>query len=170
MAKLNYYANLNKHVMGRQEDMENQADWFDQGLRKENERRQRRSKNGQTLEMLRKTATIPHPDLPKYIEAYLELCGSPPEVWKARFELLAQEFDRPWSRLKQDIQRCSAEPKQRDEAEVTRTLRCFQFAFKEACFGRHRQQEKGHYRVFIRDIFGSKPNFVSYLYVGVIPE
>ena len=169
MAKLNYYVNLNKHVVGRQADMEEQADWFDAEVRKENERRQRRSQNGQTLEMLRKTATIPHPDLPKYIDAYLELCGSVPEVWEARFELLAQEFDRPWSQLKQDMQRCAAEPKQRDEAEVTKALRCFQLAFKEACYERHRQQKKGQYKALIGDIFGSRCNFKRYLYDGVIP-
>ena len=171
--RLKYYAHyvkLNKHVVGRQEDMEKQANWFDEELKKENARRQQRSKNGLTLEMLRKTATIPHPDLPAYLEAYLALCGSEPEVWKQRHELLAQEFKRPWLQLKQDMQRCSAEPKQRDEAEVTKALKCFQLAFKEACYERHRQQEKGHYKVFIRDIFGSQPNFKRYLYEGVIPD
>ena len=79
-AKLEDYAKLNKHELGRQEEMERQAAWFDLQAENENAKRQERSNRGQTLEMSRRTTIVPDTDLPIYLDAYLSLCATDSSV------------------------------------------------------------------------------------------
>ena len=62
---------FNKHAIGRHEEMERQAAWFDKQVEDENAKRQERSDRGQTLEMLQRTTTVPDTNLPTYLHAYL---------------------------------------------------------------------------------------------------
>ena len=165
-AKLEDYAKLNKHELGRQEEMERQAAWIDLQAEDENAKRQERSNRGQTLEMLRRTTTVPDTDLPMYLDAYLSLCATEPEAWDRRFEILEEQFRRPWARLRIDMAISVAEPKRRSEEEVDEAHERFKLAYKEACEKRFSKQRKGPWKKFIRDIFQDKKELFRYLRIG----
>ena len=167
-AKLEDYAKLNRQAMGRQEEMERQADWFDAQVDDENAKRQERSNRGQPLEMLRQTTTVPDTDLPTYLEAYLSLCGQPSEVWDRRFETLEERFGCEWSVLRRAIVNSVAEPQTRDEEEVEKAFSRFKLAYKEACVQRFRNQRTGPLNSFYRDVFNDKDGFMEYLRSGTV--
>ena len=167
-AKLKDYAKLNKHALGRHEEMERQAAWFDKQVEDENSTRQERSNRGQPLEMLRQTTTVPDTKLPIYLDAYLSLCGVGAEVWDRRFETLGQRFGLAWPVLRDDIALSVAEPKQRSEEEVDEAFTRFKLAYKEACERRFSKQKPGPMKRFFRDIFEDKERCMEYLRSGDI--
>ena len=167
-AKLEDYAKLKRQAMGRQEEMERQADWFDAQVDDENSKRQERSNRGQPLEMLRQTTTVPDTDLPTYLEAYLSLCGQPSEVWDRRFETLEERFGRKWSVLRCDIALSVAEPKTRNEEEVDEAFERFKLVYKEACLQHFSKQTLGPQKSFFRDVFHDKAGFMEYLRSGTV--
>ena len=167
-AKLKDYAKLNKHALGRHEEMERQAAWFDKQVEDENSTRQERSNRGQPLERLRQTTTVPGTKLPIYLDAYLSLCGVGAEGWDRRFETLAQRFGLAWPVLRDDIALSVAEPKQRSEEEVDEAFARFKLAYKEACERRFSKQKPGPMKIFFRDIFQSKENCMEYLRSGTL--
>ena len=168
-AKLKDYAKLNKHAIGRHEEMERQAAWFDDQVEDENSTRQERSNRGQPLERLRQTTTVPDTMLPTYLDAYLSLCGeTDSEVWDRRFETLEQRFGRAWSVLRDDIALSVAEPKQRSEKEVDEAFIRFKLAYKEACERRFSKQKLGPMKSFFRDIFQDKERCMEYLRSGTL--
>ena len=168
-AKLKDYAKLNKHALGRHEEMERQAAWFDEQVEDENSTRQERSNRGQPLERLRQTTTVPGTKLPIYLDAYLSLCGeTDSEVWDRRFETLEQRFGRAWSVLRDDIALSVAEPKQRSEKDVDEAFTRFKLAYKEACERHFSKQKPGPMKIFFRDIFQSKQRFMEYLRSGTL--
>ena len=167
-AKLKDYAKLNKHAIGRHEEMERQAAWFDEQVEDENSTRQERSNRGQPLERLRQTTTVPNTKLPTYLDAYLSLCGVGAEVWDRRFETLGQRFGLAWPVLRDDIALSVAEPKQRSEEEVDEAFERFKLAYKEACRQHHSKQRRGPMQSFFRDFFQTKENFMEYLRSGTL--
>ena len=169
-AKLKDYAKLNKHAVGRHEEMERQAAWFDEQVEEENSTRQERSNRGQPLERLRQTTTVPGTKLPTYLDAYLSLCGEEDsEVWDRRFETLAQRFGGAWSVLRDDIALSVAEPKQRSEKEVDEALASFKLAYKETPESALFEAETGPKAWnFFRDIFQDKEKCMEYLRSGTL--
>ena len=164
--KLEDYEKLNKYVQGRQADMERQADWFHSEMKRENAKRQARHRKGQTLQMLQRTATSPDTDLPTYLHAYLHLCGTKPEVWKTRFQTLAQRFGLDWSALRNKMAVSTAEPKYRNDEELEEAFRAFKRVYKEASMKRWGKQNVKPMHKFWRDIFGDMDGFLEYLRSG----
>ena len=167
---LNDYAEFNEHAMGRQEEMEKQAAWFDLQVQNENAKRQERSNRGQTLEMLRRTTTVPDTNLPTYLEAYVSLCGTTREQFHRRFRDLEERFGCPWHRLRTKMAYSVAEPKERNGKELDNAYARFKLAYKEACLQHFSKQNAKIMNRFIRDIFENKKGFMKYLSSGVLPE
>ena len=165
-AKLKDYEELNKHAMGRQEEMEKWEDWLDLQVDNENARRQQRSNKGQTLEMLQQTAMVPDKKLRIYLDAYLSLCGTAKQQFDRRFQHLEQRFDRPWDALCEDIAFSVAEPKERSDNEADEMFKRFKLAYKESCQKRFSKQNVKIMNRFIRDIFQDKDGFMKYLSSG----
>ena len=117
--------------------------------------------------MLRRTTTVPDTDLPTYLDAYVSLCGEPDsDRFKQRFQTLAEQFERPWSVLRNDIAISVAEPKARSEEEVDKAFESFKLAYKEACQKLFSKQNVKIMHRFIRDIFQDKKEFIKYLRSG----
>ena len=149
--------------------MEKKAAWFDLQVQNENAKRQERSNRGQTLEMLRRTTTIPDTKLPTYLVAYVSLCGTDSkEQFDRRFQHLERQFGGEWSELRRDIAFSVAEPKERSEKELDKAYARFKLAYKEACLRHFAKQKSGPMKSFIRDIFHNKKRFMEYLRFGAI--
>ena len=164
------YARLNKHAMGRQEEMERKAAWLDLQAKNENAKRQERSNRGQTLEMLRRTTTVPDTNLPTYLQAYVSLCGTTGQQFHRRFRDLEERFDCPWHRLRTKMAYSVAEPKERNDEELDKAYARFKLAYKEACLQHFSKQNAKIMNRFIRDIFENKKGFMKYLSSGVLSE
>ena len=147
--------------------MEKVAAWFDMQVEIERTKRQERSNRGQTLAMLRQTTSVPNAELSGYLAAYVSLCGTEPRVWNNRKVILAKRFNRPWWELRCDMSRSVAEPKRRSEKELNEALKSFQLAYKEACEDKFQKNPRRHsMNSFIKDVFGSKEQFMAYLRYG----
>ena len=174
-ARLKDYEVIKFYAKGREGEMEQQASWFEDQLKKENAKRQERSRRGKSLSELRQIATVPDTLLPIYLQAYLSFCGTKPEVFDTRRGALASRFGFPWQVLRNNIAISLAGPQIRDEHEVQDAHNRFLLAYKEAVEElRLTKKDTGRssrnpWKKILRDIFDSADNYERYLRVGTLP-